>query len=650
MSISKITPSLVRRNAPYRGPRSSDTWNDTVDELITDIGSISGQWNDSLEPLLAVLPDGSVDAALDAFTYGLDGSQIYIDYDATSISDNGLYWDDTNSRPITIKETIDNLRLDVDDTFNELSTLIENSISGLTYEQRLGIGIEIFADTYSFGGVSIYQRSISNRFNIEQLATDLYGSGNYTLDGDGVAILTNSVKAMVDALLEAHSGDWDSDVALAHVITDADVDAAAGILQTKIDNSIVYDDSFAGVAATLEDDLNELRTVLKDAKGTASWTTGTSQSIEGHINSLGGSTPGSGNIHGVDIDDMDQSAALITFIGQANSDQANPVYTLPLNAISSQNVPLETAIDDIDTEIGVLQDDIATTVTSFTSLRIFTGQSDASDNLPDYSSNYYISPNADDLETAIGKLDTQLFTSSGSIGTDVSSLRTFTGQLNSGDTLPDYASQWYIETNVDSLETAVSNLDAQLYTTTSDLATHEAASNPHSINATTIGGLDMISEINGTGTSFDIVVIPVSSIIHGNLSEIGTYSHPEIDAYIDDTSHQTGYTGSLSGGPVLPPVGEHYATDIMVEDFYNEFTEGNVELVLHEINEKLDVIGVQEGAIASLTDSTGGTTDGTLAAISGSGADADINNNLSELNDKLDEILVALRNHGLIAT
>ena len=62
------------------------------------------------------------------------------------------------------------------------------------------------------------------------------------------------------------------------------------------------------------------------------------------------------------------------------------------------------------------------------------------------------------------------------------------------------------------------------------------------------------------------------------------------------------------------------------------------------------VVGSQGSAIASLTNSTGGTTDGTLAAISGTSADADLNNNFSELHTKLDAVLSALRTHGLIAT
>jgi len=61
------------------------------------------------------------------------------------------------------------------------------------------------------------------------------------------------------------------------------------------------------------------------------------------------------------------------------------------------------------------------------------------------------------------------------------------------------------------------------------------------------------------------------------------------------------------------------------------------------------VVGAQQSAIASLTDNTGGATDGTLAAVSGSGADTTINNNLAELNAKVDSVLSTLRTHGLIA-
>lgn len=47
----------------------------------------------------------------------------------------------------------------------------------------------------------------------------------------------------------------------------------------------------------------------------------------------------------------------------------------------------------------------------------------------------------------------------------------------------------------------------------------------------------------------------------------------------------------------------------------------------------------QQGTEAELTDSSGGTADGIVAAISGSGADADINNNFAELTTKVNALL-----------
>lgn len=65
------------------------------------------------------------------------------------------------------------------------------------------------------------------------------------------------------------------------------------------------------------------------------------------------------------------------------------------------------------------------------------------------------------------------------------------------------------------------------------------------------------------------------------------------------------------------------------------------------------VITSQQSAIASLTDSSGGSDDGTIAAVTDQSETTDnsvINDNFSELHTKLEAILTALRAHGLIAT
>ncbi len=53
-------------------------------------------------------------------------------------------------------------------------------------------------------------------------------------------------------------------------------------------------------------------------------------------------------------------------------------------------------------------------------------------------------------------------------------------------------------------------------------------------------------------------------------------------------------------------------------------------------------------AIASLTDSSGGTASATLAAISGTYVQAEVRNSIASLNAQINNILIALRANGII--
>lgn len=57
----------------------------------------------------------------------------------------------------------------------------------------------------------------------------------------------------------------------------------------------------------------------------------------------------------------------------------------------------------------------------------------------------------------------------------------------------------------------------------------------------------------------------------------------------------------------------------------------------------------QAAALTNLTDSSGGTANDTVAAVSGSGADADINNNFADLTAKVNALITACRNAGILA-
>jgi hypothetical protein len=58
---------------------------------------------------------------------------------------------------------------------------------------------------------------------------------------------------------------------------------------------------------------------------------------------------------------------------------------------------------------------------------------------------------------------------------------------------------------------------------------------------------------------------------------------------------------------------------------------------------------VRSPAIASLTDSSGGTASATLAAISGTYVQAEVRNSIASLNAKIEEILIMLRAEGIIS-
>jgi multidrug resistance efflux pump len=58
--------------------------------------------------------------------------------------------------------------------------------------------------------------------------------------------------------------------------------------------------------------------------------------------------------------------------------------------------------------------------------------------------------------------------------------------------------------------------------------------------------------------------------------------------------------------------------------------------------------GTQAGAIVNLTDSTTGTADNTVADVGGAFSQATLNNNFADIIAKVNGILTAIRNAGII--
>jgi len=358
--VRRFDPSLIRRPISLNGSLSSEDWNDSIDELVRDLSEVSNQWNNGLLYLFSTLPDGTDDTSINAFINGIDGRTIYLNNSLVSSSASLKYFDILNNRPKTIEETVDDVYTYIDDVATTLQDDLSTSSSQLTDGQKASIGINIFDTAQSSSSVSLDGKSERSRLNIIQLASDMYGT-TYSLDNDGSANLTNSVKAMVDALLELHNGNWDDDIVLSH--TGLTVGS-----QDSVPASAVINDSFVGSPTDTEDDMNQIRTRIKNVAGTASWTT---------------SLP---NLYAAGPDSIKD--LLDSTYGTGTKTSTNPW--------------------------GYAYADIDGLSTVLTSLNTFTGRSSNTDSTPGYSSTNYIA-NSDSLETAVGKLDDRLGVLSGEV-------------------------------------------------------------------------------------------------------------------------------------------------------------------------------------------------------------------------------------------
>lgn len=271
MSLKQLYVNFMKRRVPLRGQIPSDSFNSSMEEIGNDLANLASE-HIKLKTLTDTLPDGTEDTTLDVWTNGLDGANLWTDESAGTTS---LYWDSTNSRPRTVRESLDDLHVRITNTSLELQeSITENSVA-LTTAQKERIGINIFDGTLTSSTISLDGKSERNRLNTIQLAKDLYGASYYTLDSDGVENLLYSVRDMVGALLDAHGGTWNADITLTHS------GISIVVNQDAVNNSLVYNDLYVGVPADLQDDLNQIRTEINEIRGAGTWTTGNSQLFPG---------------------------------------------------------------------------------------------------------------------------------------------------------------------------------------------------------------------------------------------------------------------------------------------------------------------------------------------------------------------------------
>lgn len=377
---SNIIIAAIKRNQRFRGPSSSEQQNDFQAEVIRDLTSIQQEWNNKLVPLTAKLPDGSVDSTVNAFTNGLDGQTLFVNADATSSLSASRYYNTTKDRPNTLFEQFVNLFTYVDDQITALESAIEAGASSgaLTASQKSRIGSNIFDNAVASLSNSLDGRTQIQAGNILQLARDLYGTTSPTLNSNGSALLSNSVRAMVDALLELHGGNWTDDIALTHSAVSAS-DITTGTLAQQIvgPSSAApagINDAYSGTPSNIVEDLNILRTQLRNLKGTGAFTTtitpdGTWSGVlpvpnnfVGLLGLKGSGTRSTENPWGYLYTDLSDLVSVLEasrdFVGQSTVGDSTPTYGA-LNGFV-QGDPLNIAIGALASGINSINSDVLT--------------------------------------------------------------------------------------------------------------------------------------------------------------------------------------------------------------------------------------------------------------------------------------------------
>ncbi len=264
MALTRLNIQTQKRTIPARGPIISDTWNDTLTEITTDLASLSTLWNKLLVPLLVTIPDGIDDTAVNGYINGMDSRTIYANWEATNLQER--FFNTTKNRPLTIYEVLSNIYNDMANlvvgTGTGSTTIIEGE--GLTQDEKERIGIHVFDISQTSGPTSVDGKTDINTLNLLQIAKDLYGNPGYALNNNGTAILTNSNKAMVDALLELHSGNWHDDITLSHSNVPELLAIKTFIGQGSTESFPTYiNQNFIGNGAPLETAISQLDSAIR---------------------------------------------------------------------------------------------------------------------------------------------------------------------------------------------------------------------------------------------------------------------------------------------------------------------------------------------------------------------------------------------------
>ena len=328
---------------------------------------VKSDWRSYIWPILNSLPSGNMDtrwstalgkglsSKIDCFSYGIQGSTLFVFNDASSTKADGRYWHSTDLRPKTIAEKFEDLYQEISEIETDLSASSDVDLDPLW----AAIGEPYREGSYVSGVGSLDTRCGTLETYIAQLESDIYDPSSYPAYGLG-APLPYSIAEMLDALLQLHNGTgWGGDPSgishsaisvAAHTHTFAEVlpPPASSLTQARV-----------GPYTSLENEVLRIRYEIQATRGSASWYTdvnnpwGGAASLGTHIAYVGTGTASTSNPHAVHYNDTGAGAvfnAMRSFTGMSSNSDSAPTYS-SVNYVT-QGTSLESAIGQLDAAIG----------------------------------------------------------------------------------------------------------------------------------------------------------------------------------------------------------------------------------------------------------------------------------------------------------
>lgn len=263
---------------PFTNPISVKALNNFQEKTVADLVSITKVLNQTILPTLESLPSN---IEISPVANGLQGKTIYLDDEDTSV-----FFDSVNTRPKTIKEVIQDVRLSITAIEQSIQEL-ESNAGVLTNEAKARIGNNVFNTGQASSETSLDGKIASLTKAISQLAKDVYGDGEYTFTTDGSGLLDFSVKDQVTNLLVVHSGEWNTDNTLSHAMVGNRKLTTVSGLAPLADLTVTHNASRFPIVQVIDGSTGELvdlsTSLVHDSTDAFTFTNNTGSTLTGSI-------------------------------------------------------------------------------------------------------------------------------------------------------------------------------------------------------------------------------------------------------------------------------------------------------------------------------------------------------------------------------